>query len=114
MNKSLSIDLLVRIGVRLTVERQRLNFTQKHVYEALGLGAATLSRYENGHAAIDMIQAHAFIGLGYDMHYVLTGERIGESVSDLTENERSWLELYRQADNPKMLMKMAKAFIAAE
>ena len=78
------------------------------------MGAATLSRYENGHAAPDMLQSHAFAGLGYDMHYVLTGERIGESVSDLSENDRAWLELYRQADDPKLLMKMARAFIAAE
>lgn len=109
-----NIDFMVRMGVRLTVERQRLNFTQKHVYNALGLGAATLSRYENGHAAPDLLQAHEFAALGYDMHYVLTGERIGESESDLSESEIAWLELYRQADDPKMLMKMAKAYISAE
>ncbi|ALF60302.1 helix-turn-helix domain-containing protein [Psychrobacter urativorans] len=113
MNNS-SLELILRIGIRLTVERQRLNFTQKHVYNALGLGAATLSRYENGHAAPDMLQAHAFAALGYDMHYVLTGQRIGESASDLTENERTWLELYRQANDPKMLMRLVRAFIAAE
>lgn len=109
-----SANLIVRMGVRLTVERQRLNFTQKHVYTALGIGAATLSRYENGHRPLDMLQAHEFAALGYDMHYVLTGERIGESASDLSENERVWLELYRQADDPKVLMKMVRAFVASE
>lgn len=112
MNKS--NELITVMGSRLSTERLRLNFTQKHVYTALGIGVATLSRYENGHRPLDMLQAHEFAGIGYDMHYVLTGERIGESASDLTEDEMSWLELYRQADDPKLLMKMAKAFIAAE
>ena len=111
---NLSTKLMVQIGQRIADERKRLNFTQKDVYNALGLGAATLSRYENGMRTPDMLLAHEFAALGYDMHYVLTGERIGESASDLTENERTWLELYRQADDPKVLMKMVRAFVASE
>lgn len=111
---SLSTNLIIRIGERMTTERQRLNFTQKHVYTALGLGAASLSRYENGQRTLDLLQAHEFSGLGYDMHYVLTGERIGESASDLSEDELAWLELYRQADNQKTLMKVVKAFMTAD
>ena len=113
MDKSIN-DLIKTMGERLTAERLRLNFTQKHVYTALGIGVATLSRYENGHRPLDMLQAHEFAALGYDMHYVLTGQRIGDSASDLTESERAWLELYRQADDPNVLMRMAKAFVASE
>lgn len=111
---NLTNELMVRIGERMTTERMRLNFTQKDVYTALGLGATSLSRYEQGKRTLDLIQAHEFSALGYDMHYVLTGNRLGESASDLTENEHAWLELYRQADNPAQLMKMARAFVAAE
>lgn len=111
---NLSAELSTRIGERMTTERQRLNFTQKQVYTSLGLGAASLSRYEQGKRTLDLLQAHEFAALGYDMHYVLTGERIGESESDLSEDEIAWLELYRQANDPKMLMKMAQAYVAAE
>lgn len=111
---NLSSELMVQMGKRLAAERQRLNFTQKQVYTALGLGAASLSRYENGQRVLDMLQAHEFAALGYDMHYVLTGNRLGDSVSDLSDDEQAWIELYRQADDPKLLMKMARAFITAE
>lgn len=111
---NLSSELMVQIGERMTIERKRLNFTQKQVYTSLGLGAASLSRYENGMRTLDMLQAHDFAALGYDMHFVLTGQRIGMSASDLSEDELAWLELYRQADDPKMLMKMAQAYISAE
>ncbi|PAT63125.1 helix-turn-helix transcriptional regulator [Psychrobacter sp. JB193] len=111
---NLTSELMIQIGDRMTTERQRLNFKQKDVYTALGLGATSLSRYEQGKRTLDLIQAHAFAALGYDMHYVLTGNRLGESASDLTEDEHAWLELYRQADEPTQLMKMAKAYIAAE
>ena len=111
---NLTNELMAQIGSRMTTERQRLNFTQKDVYTALGLGATSLSRYEQGKRTLDLIQAHEFAALGYDMHYVLTGNRMGESVSDLTEDEHAWLELYRQANDPEQLMKMARAYIAAE
>ncbi len=111
---NLSSELIVKIGERMTAERKRLNFTQKQVYEALGLGAASLSRYEQGKRTLDLIQAHDFAALGYDMHFVLTGNRLGASASDLSEEEQAWLELYRQADDQRMLVKMAQAYIAAE
>ena len=111
---NLSSELIVKIGERLADERKRLNFTQKQVYEALGLGAASLSRYEQGKRTLDLIQAHDFAALGYDIHFVLTGNRLGASVSDLSEEEQAWLELYRQADDQRMLVKMAQAYIAAE
>lgn len=111
---NLSNELAVCIGERMTTERKRLNFTQKQVYEALGLGAASLSRYEQGRRTLDLLQAHEFAALGYDMHFVLTGTRLGESESDLNEQEHAWLELYRQADDQKMLTKMVQAYIKAE
>lgn len=111
---NLSSRLMVQIGERMATERKRLNFTQKQVCDSLGLGSASLSRYENGLRTLDMLQAHEFAALGYDMHFVLTGVRIGESASDLREDEMAWLQLYRQADDEKMLMKMAQAYIAAE
>lgn len=111
---SLSAELSVQIGERMTKERQRLNFTQKQVYTSLGLGSASLSRYEQGKRTLDLLQAHDFAALGYDMHYVLTGERLSEVKSGLSEEELAWLELYRQAADPTHIMKVARAFIAAE
>lgn len=106
--------LIGLIGKRMAAERLRLNFTQKEVCSALGLGAATLSRYENAQRTPDLLQAYDFVKLGYDMHYVLTGERSETIESDLNGEESALLALYRQADDKKMLIKMVKAFTVSE
>lgn len=66
------------IGARLREERNRLHLVQADVCEKLGLPrrhSATIWRWENGQNAPltkHWVKLHS---LGYDVLYVLTGER---------------------------------------
>lgn len=102
------------VSSRMAQERKRLGLEQTEVCKFVDISIPTLSRYENGKRSPDLVLAKRLCDLGYDMHYVLTGERLGASVSDMTDDERDLVGLYRQADNPKLLLRLVRAFIAAE
>lgn len=110
---NLSTELAAQIGQRLSDERKRLQLTQKQVCEVLDIGAASLSRYEQGKRMLDILQACEFAALGYDMQYVMTGAYAGQAPS-LSDAERQLLTSYRGANDPALLSRLVDAFIAAE
>lgn len=102
------------IAERLVNERKRLGLKQKEVQDALGVAYSTMSRFENGHRMPDLGLVNILSGLGYDISYVITGKRLDESVSDLTDDEMELLELYRNSKRRAELMRLIKTYEAME
>jgi len=102
------------IAERLVNERKRLGLKQKEVQDALGVAYSTMSRFENGHRLPDLSLVHTLSDLGYDISYVITGKRLDESASDLTEDEMQWLELYRNSQRRAELVRLIKTYESME
>ena len=101
------------ISERLRSERLRLGLKQTDVLKAIDVAIATLSNYETGKRSPDVEFLLKLAELGYDAGYILTGKRLDEASSDLTESEQIWLEIYRKLakDDSERLMKMAKSLL---
>lgn len=101
------------VSERLKSERLRLGLKQTDVLKQIDVAISTFSNYENGIRSPDVDFLMKLAELGYDGGYILTGRRLDEASSDLTESEQSWLELYRQLskDDSERLMKMAKSLL---
>ena len=101
------------ISERLRSERLRLGLKQTDVLKAIDVAIATLSNYETGKRSPDVEFLLNLAELGYDAGYILTGKRLDEASSDLTESEQIWLEIYRKLpkDDSERLMKMAKSLL---
>lgn len=106
----LSDDVKSQISRRLAVERERLGIEQTEIRDKLNIALATISRYENAKRLPDLAIAKELSNLGYDMTYVITGKRENQSVSDLTEDEVQWLELYRSSQQRNELVKLVKTY----
>ena len=78
----------------LTEERNRLNLKAKDVAEFVGVAIPTQSNYEQGKRSPDAVYLAKLTDLGFDINYVLTGER--DSLR-LTTQEKMLIELFRQA-----------------
>lgn len=81
-------------NIFLIEERNRLNLKAKDVAEFVGVAIPTQSNYENGKRSPDAAYLAKLTNLGFDINYVLTGER--DSLR-LTTQERMLIELFRQA-----------------
>lgn len=68
-------EIAVMIAERLVLERKRLGLEQDYVREVLGIANSTMSRYENAKRSPDVILAKRLSDIGYDMAYVISGER---------------------------------------
>lgn len=107
-------DIGEGIASRLVFERKRLGLEQDYVREVLGIANSTMSRYENAKRYPDVILAKRLSDLGYDMAYVISGKRLDESASDLTEDEMQWLELYRNSQRRAELVRLIKTYESME
>lgn len=105
---------LAEVSHRLAQERKRLQLEQVEVCTKIGISIPTLSRYENGKRSPDLLLSKRLSDLGYDMFYVLTGDRMGEMSSDLSREEQQWLALYRNSQRGAELVRMVKAYEALE
>lgn len=107
------MDNNFEMGRRLKSERERLNLLQTDIVDKLGVSVPALSTYENGKRQPKLDLLASMAGLGYDVHFVITGERVGALQSDLSTDEVAWLELYRQlrSDDRERLIKMAKSLL---
>ena len=101
------------VSERLKSERIRLGFKQTDILKQIDVAISTFSNYENGIRSPDVDFLMKLTELGYDAGYILTGRRLEETSSDLTESEQIWLELYRQLskDDSERLIKMAKSLL---
>lgn len=81
-------------NIFLIEERNRLNLKAKDVAEFVGVAIPTQSNYENGKRSPDAAYLAKLTDLGFDINYVLTGER---NSLRLTTQEKMLIELFRQA-----------------
>ncbi|MGO2213738.1 helix-turn-helix domain-containing protein [Psychrobacter alimentarius] len=107
-------DIKPQISKRLALERERLGLEQADIRDKLNIALATISRYENAKRLPDLGIAKELSELGYDMTYVITGKRVDESVSDLTDDEMELLDLYRRSKRRAELMRLIKTYEAME
>lgn len=68
-------------GQRLKEERERLGLTQPSLCEATGVSRKTLYNYETGKSLPNTAFLETVNKLGFDRHYVETGERYGAVLS---------------------------------
>lgn len=107
-------DFKPQISKRLALERERLGLEQADIRDKLNIALATISRYENAKRLPDLGIAKELSELGYDMAYVITGKRLDESSSDLTDDEMQVLELYRNSKRRAELVRLIKTYEAME
>ena len=107
-------DIKPQISKRLALERERLGLEQADIRDKLNIALATISRYENAKRLPDLGIAKELSELGYDMAYVITGKRLDESASDLTDDEMQLLELYRSSKRRAELVRLIKTYEAME
>ena len=110
----LNDDIKPQISKRLALERERLGLEQTEIRDKLNIALATISRYENAKRLPDLGIAKELSDLGYDIGYVVTGKRLDESASDLTEEEMQWLELYRNSQRRAELVRLIKTYESME
>lgn len=101
---------LCAISARLAQERKRLGLEQTEVCKIIDISIPTLSRYENGKRSPDLVLSKRLSELGYDMLYVITGQRQSDHTNEINEDETYWLELYRNSQQRPELVKLVKAY----
>lgn len=82
----------------LQEERKRLGLKQAQVADFIGTTVPTLSNYEKGKRQPDLNVLIKMAELGYDMKYVMTGQRDSQH---LTNEEKFLLDKFRQASKEK-------------
>lgn len=102
----------IAIARRLVAERKRLGLQQDEVRQVLDVAYATLSRYENGHRMPELDKIARLAPLGFDVSYIITGQRPNVCSSDLSSDEQKWLELYRLSTDKQGISKLARAYLA--
>jgi transcriptional regulator with XRE-family HTH domain len=65
----------VLFGARLAEERKRLGLKQADLADLLGVGRAAVSLMETGRCGIEATRVASLRGAGFDVHYLLFGER---------------------------------------
>lgn len=110
----LNDEIKSHISRRLASERERLGLEQADIKAELNIALATISRYENAKRLPDLGIAKQLSDMGYDMAYVISGKRLDESASDLSDGEMQWLELYRNSQRRAELVRLVKAYESME
>jgi len=96
MNSEIDASDIAR-GERLKQERIRLGWIQKGIAEKVGLRELAWINYEKGRRAPDQRLLEQLHGLGFDVMYLVTGERANEST--LTEGERELISIWQIVDD---------------
>ena len=79
-------------NIFLAEERIRLGFKAKEVADFAGVAVPTQSNYEKGKRSPDTKYLYEISKLGFDIHYVVTGER---SVDGISKTDRYLLDLFK-------------------
>lgn len=82
---------------RIAKERARRAWSQQRLADALGVDRKTIGRWESGDTSPEAAQLQGLALAGWDVHYILTGERSGTSaaVSYLSRDEEWLLKKWR-------------------
>lgn len=79
------------IGERLRLERERLNMTAVEVYSVIKVNRKTYRSYESGVTGVPTAVISFLRGMGFDSHYIVTGEHT--VVKSLTLDDDNYLTL---------------------
>lgn len=80
------------LGARLREERERLGLSQPRLGELLGVTKQTVFSWESGRTAPDGFHLMALADAGFDVAWVVTGERDGPGLS---VREQALVDNYR-------------------
>ena len=88
------------IGARLREERERLDMSQPKLGAVADTTKQTVFSWESGRSAPDAVQLSKLAAVGLDVHYVVTGQRIGAVTPApvLRDGEATLLEGFRGLD----------------
>lgn len=84
------------IGKRLEEERQRLGIKAVDVYSELDIHQNTYKNYEMGRREMPSSLLVTLWNMGFDVIYILTGQRIGDIATDVINNGESYVPSYHQ------------------
>lgn len=83
-------------GLRIKEERSRLGLSQKALGEIIGKQPNAILNYEKGVREIDIIDLIALYHAGFDIWFLITGQRTG--IVPLPANEQEILRLFHQVE----------------
>lgn len=90
------MHLSENIGVRLQEERKRLGLNQEQMAEKLCISKRTQAGYEAGTSDPSAFYLNrAAAELGFDVLYIVTGERTAVRIHSLASGETEIIEHYR-------------------
>ncbi len=108
---------MFELGARLREERQRLKLSQVVLAKEVAVSKPTMIAWEKGNTSPTAVQMSRMSELGFDVLYVLTGQRVFEE-SDLSRDEAALLDNYRHLDDAdkKSIQRVssAMAFVPGE
>lgn len=83
------------VGERLREERDKLAMNQTDFGLAVGVSRGTQKAYELESSSPDVRYLCALQGMGVDVTYILTGNRAGAPLGDISTEEHQVLDMYR-------------------
>lgn len=93
---------------RIKSERKRIGYTQQQIADLCEISRVQWGRYERGASVLGGRVLKVFVGLGANLHYLLTGENsqtelVGQIMSEvtLTDDELDIINLYRKLEQSK-------------
>lgn len=84
------------IGKRLEEERQRLGIKAVDVYSELDIHQNTYKNYEVGRREMPSSLLVTLWNMGFDVIYILTGQRMSDIAADVINNGESYVPSYHQ------------------
>ena len=94
----MSEEIRAAVGARLKEERERLEWSQAALAEAAGASRRAVVAWEAG-ATVPGADALATLARhGYDVLYIVVGQRSGPIESRLTPDEAALLDNYQHSD----------------
>lgn len=80
------------IGVRIKEERLRMNMSQQQIADACGVRRETWGRYESDKLEMGSTVFRAFVALGADMQYIISGIRAQEQEVNTLKSSFEFIE----------------------
>jgi transcriptional regulator with XRE-family HTH domain len=89
-----AVPVLEHFAARLVEERKRLGITQADLRDQTGVGRSTQVKYESGETSPDVRYLVKLGGMGFDVMYLLTGER---GAAAMPVEHQNLIEAYEEA-----------------
>lgn len=94
----MSEEIRASVGTRLKEERERLGWSQAALADAVGASRRAVVTWEGGATVPGADALAALAPHGYDVLYIVVGQRTPISKQALTPDEAALLDNYKHAD----------------